>query len=62
MYRLYFTVNTRVDDADIWQFALRLILQRQIVTAISEIIYSDIRKFDIYFLQQIILNLRFYKQ
>ena len=62
MYRLYFTVNTRVDDADIRQFTLRLILQRQIVTAISEIIYSDIRKFDIYFLQQIILNLRFYKQ
>ena len=62
MYRLYFAVNTRVDDADIRQFTLRLILQRQIVTAISEIIYSDIRKFDIYFLQQIILNLRFYKQ
>ena len=50
MYPLYYTVNTR-GDADIRQFALRLILQLPIATAISGTFYRNIRKFGLHFLQ-----------
>jgi hypothetical protein len=54
-YSQYFSVNTRV-GADIRQFAVRLILQCQIATAISESWYSDIRKYSLHFLQKILLD------